>query len=281
MKKHGTFSPRDSADSGESRDDLSDTALLEDSSVDIREPRRPLKCRWHWVLCYTVIVIQFIVIVFLACRPLHCKDPTLAIWSPAQDVVAYQTVTSEPYFFERSPYLGWDTPRIDALWEDLYDFGISAITRHEASQLLNETVPAPRAPDIYLTELQVFHDLHCLNFIRRWVWEDHYHGMVERDDNGVINRNATNAFHVDHCIDNLRQSIMCTSDVTPRKYAPHEGDPGHAYAAISATHICRDFDAIKTWGKQRQTPWWALGFDEDPRETQLTGQTGRRAGQDS
>ncbi|KAL1853955.1 hypothetical protein Daus18300_011622 [Diaporthe australafricana] len=104
--------------------------------------------------------------------------------------------TSTPYFYNRSPYVSNDTERVDKMWEDLYDAGlISVISPHEASQLLNQTRAAPKVPDLYLVQLQVFHDLHCLNLIRQWVYMDVYPDQAEWID-GRLNHDTRNALHV-------------------------------------------------------------------------------------
>ena len=72
---------------------------------------------------------------------------------------------------------------------------ISAISSDEASHLLNETRAAPKAPDLYLIQLQVFHDLHCLNLIRKWAYMDVYSDQAVWVD-GKIDHNTKNAFHV-------------------------------------------------------------------------------------
>lgn len=72
---------------------------------------------------------------------------------------------------------------------------ISVISKNEASNLLNETRSAPKAPDLYLVQLQVFHDLHCLNLIRQWVYMDVYPDQAEWID-GRLNHDTRNAMHV-------------------------------------------------------------------------------------
>jgi hypothetical protein len=70
--------------------------------------------------------------------------------------------------------------------------------------------------------------------------------------------------HMDHCIDSIRQSLMCSNDVTPIPYAWYT-----KFEAVLPTtgivHMCRDFDSIRDWARQRRS----LKFDlmthvEDP-----------------
>ncbi|KAF5019107.1 hypothetical protein F66182_8876 [Fusarium sp. NRRL 66182] len=57
----------------------------------------------------------------------------------------------------------------------------------------------------YLATLDVFHTLHCINKVRKSYYSDYYH-----DPNPIADQQA----HFDHCIDLLRQVIMCHGDVS-------------------------------------------------------------------
>ncbi|KAH8201026.1 hypothetical protein TruAng_004799 [Truncatella angustata] len=135
-------------------------------------------------------------LLLLMWRPSTCQDPTLALWSPANEIVKYETHSSTPYFFNRSPWLGTDKENLDIMWADLYDYGTSGITKEEASKLLNATVTAPLADDIHLIELQVIHDLHCLNMLRKVAYPDQYPEMWDHYENGTVNHNTTQSFHI-------------------------------------------------------------------------------------
>ncbi|KAI0190111.1 hypothetical protein F4808DRAFT_467142 [Astrocystis sublimbata] len=122
---------------------------------------------------------------------------------------------------------------------------------------------------MYLVQLQVFHDLHCLNLIRKWVYMDVYPDQAEWID-GRINHDHINALHVDHCIDALRQSIMCTSDTTPRKFSPHDYERQYyVYPDIQVTQTCGNFEAINEWAEQRRVVEWMMSFDDEWRRTRF------------
>ena len=126
--------------SGGSDSDLEDAALLGQAGA---YPGPSEMSRW-WCgfIMNVVIAFQFVVIVILGdvnkparsisgtlVYALHSSDSRtimspatdFSMTAPANDVVAYKTITSVPYFFERSPYLGTDRAMIDPMWEDLYD----------------------------------------------------------------------------------------------------------------------------------------------------------------
>lgn len=54
--------------------------------------------------------------------------------------------------------------------------------------------------------------------------------------------------HMDHCIDSLRQSLMCSSDLAPIPYAWNTKYQQNMPIAAT-THTCRDFEAIKEWAR--------------------------------
>ena len=81
---------------------------------------------------------------------------------------------------EKSAYQGPPSPAVDQNWDDLFgmiclsenlsldltstaEFGASRIDRATADQLINRTSEIPGDPGHYLTALDVFHQLHCLN----------------------------------------------------------------------------------------------------------------------
>ena len=57
--------------------------------------------------------------------------------------------------------------------------------------------------------------------------------------------------HLEHCIDSLRQSLMCSVDVTPIPWVWWEQDQ-EAKAVAEIAHTCRNFDDVKDWAKQNQ-----------------------------
>ena len=84
---------------------------------------------------------------------------------------------------------------MDSLWVSV-PVGISGISKDEASHLLNKTLSAPEDPDTYMIQLEVFHNLHCLNMLRKTIYPDQYPDMVAYHDNGTINHGTLQALHM-------------------------------------------------------------------------------------
>jgi hypothetical protein len=57
----------------------------------------------------------------------------------------------------------------------LPEIGINSIEKSEAMRLPNQTVPTNGDPNQYIVGLDVFHQLHCLNHLRKTLYPERYH----------------------------------------------------------------------------------------------------------
>jgi hypothetical protein len=55
----------------------------------------------------------------------------------------------------------------------------------------------------------------------------------------------------DHCIDIIRQSLMCNADAGIFSYIWVEGYP-KPFPDFSVNHNCRNFDAVLKWAEEKQ-----------------------------
>lgn len=96
----------------------------------------------------------------------------------------------------------------------------------------------------YLATLDVFHTLHCVNKIRKMYYNEYYH-----DPNPLADQQE----HFDHCIDLLRQVIMCHGDVSLHTYRWID-DYKVPYPTMQTEHQCRDWDILMSWSEERHIP---------------------------
>ncbi|KAI1318208.1 hypothetical protein F5Y16DRAFT_406399 [Xylariaceae sp. FL0255] len=138
-------------------------------------------------------------------------------------------------------YIGQPTLEMDAEWKKLTEATNIFVTPDEQEQLGGDLFLYEPA-GLYTAQLTVFHDLYCLNFIRQSLYPDYYPEM--RND-------YTWQAHLEHCIDAIRLSVMCSGDMTiiPVKWSENTG---WIMPIFDTTHTCRDFDALRAWALERQ-----------------------------
>ncbi|KZP22482.1 hypothetical protein FIBSPDRAFT_824591 [Athelia psychrophila] len=131
---------------------------------------------------------------------------------------------------------------------------MSAIPEAQAKMLNNKTMRIPDlSPATYAAGLDVFHQLHCLNFVRKALYPEHY------NDSNRHHAHATTSIppqtpgdlsepfdHLDHCINNVREALMCNADLTP-VVVQWDPDTQWHYAHLDVVHTCKDWVAIQGW----------------------------------
>ncbi|KAJ7071439.1 hypothetical protein C8F01DRAFT_1110512 [Mycena amicta] len=177
---------------------------------------------------------------------LHSSGPNnplfpQAVYSPAQSILSYTNVNFHSGFGPDVPI--YDHPPsddVDEAWRGLYEFAYSKIPKSQARLLANKTYPIlGDEPRTYMLALDVFHQLHCLDEIRKAMHPDYYPHTTE----------GINTSHMRHCLSSLRQSIQCTADITPIVWQWSE--KSHAAKERSdVLHTCRDFNRILAWGRE-------------------------------
>ncbi|KAJ7732828.1 hypothetical protein B0H16DRAFT_1580446 [Mycena metata] len=194
-------------------------------------------------------------VVLLACLlALGMHQSTLVRWrgakplySPVQDIITYESVLF-PKPQEKSRYHGPPTDEVDQAWIDLYDLGMSAIPKSQAARLPNRTEPFSAGSDTYLVSLTVFHNLHCLNMIRKSLWPERY-SQAHRYD--VVHGIGGDYIfdHLDHCVNSLRLALTCAADITPHIWRWNEKSQ-QSTGRSNVVHTCKNWDAIHEWAER-------------------------------
>ncbi|KAL4874961.1 hypothetical protein BJY04DRAFT_172202 [Aspergillus karnatakaensis] len=220
-------------------------AFLSDQTNRKRESRLSLSQYFTYAALGVSVLINIFWLYDMLRRSGDMRIPN-PLFSPANRIIEYKTQTFFSGFGdEQTPYMGPPTEEYDAAWEDLYNYGIIKIPKSDAAQLVNHTLPLSSDPGKYVVELDVFHQLHCLHHLHKKAW-GHTMGLNESDPSAV------SAFweHLDHCSESLRQSLMCSSDVSTIHWA--WSDEHHKWQADGrVAHTCRDFQAIREWAFER------------------------------
>ncbi|EMF12706.1 uncharacterized protein SEPMUDRAFT_44288 [Sphaerulina musiva SO2202] len=176
-----------------------------------------------------------------------------------QDLLYNSKVTFQPHWYMGGP----PSNKTDEMWERLSPPGDGIVEiPNEYTANLPKSLPAPHNPDTHTVYgISMFHQLHCLNFLRFAYWPDTVEDMPAEEV----------AFHRDHCLDYIRQGIMCAGDATfePLTEAGING--------MGATHQCRDFDKLFAWGYSNRSNKKSSGYTHG-RITHTPGQRNHLGG---
>ncbi|PYH81882.1 hypothetical protein BO82DRAFT_383445 [Aspergillus uvarum CBS 121591] len=143
---------------------------------------------------------------------------------------------------EHTAFVSDNASAVAHLWEDELsgDPGVVALDGDFVREKhLPEAMAFPWDPSKSVYLLQGYHNLHCLRTLFRYAWTA---------DRGLPQRIAFS--HVQHCLDQLRQDVICNADDTPR-YAGHQqpGDPPGTGAG--QVRLCRDWSQLERWARER------------------------------
>ncbi|KAH7092267.1 hypothetical protein FB567DRAFT_516877 [Paraphoma chrysanthemicola] len=240
----------------ESHENEYDAPLLraeKSSWDDSGRNRRRWKCRG--VVLHSVIAsLYFLAIaaVFWRYRPRSsCPQCDLNLYSPASEVLEYseRIMTMDPETFAAgNPFIGEPRPELDNAWDELLQNIQISVTPTEFANLqpqLNRSTL--RLPDgSYMIRLRVYHELHCLKWIRKWMHREHYwpdlsgYALHER------------RWHIEHCLEDLRRSVMCQPSLAPSTFEFLDRKTSDAITA-DGTHVakCANWDALDEWAAKR------------------------------
>ncbi|KAK4455388.1 hypothetical protein QBC34DRAFT_374227 [Podospora aff. communis PSN243] len=178
----------------------------------------------------------------------------LSVWSPAFEAVRYEDVQFQNSFSQKSVYRGKPTPELEQAWLDLWNFGPMNIPFEKLKELNKSTEvdwqrTKPESGHGVIGNLEVFHQLHCLDFIRQYTYRDQYDYSKQLAFDGTPEQVRE---HVDHCINSLRIHLQCASDVTPYLIKRDPRRPLGIDPDFNTQHKCRDFERIHRWAKNHE-----------------------------
>ncbi|KAG2128640.1 uncharacterized protein EDB93DRAFT_1267429 [Suillus bovinus] len=176
--------------------------------------------------------------------------PCLLVTAPANEaiesigIIRFNGTLGTPSIYRGSP-----SPEIDATW-DRVALNARQIRMTREQLLRTGEKPSPamvRYPEEYgggyMATVEVIHQLHCLDMLRRASWGNQSagHGAHESPQSPKEFR-----VHLDHCIEMLRQIITCRGDVTMLTYDWVKGVE-NPLPNFNVPHQCRNLDKVLDW----------------------------------
>ncbi|KAI0882121.1 uncharacterized protein GGS22DRAFT_47992 [Annulohypoxylon maeteangense] len=139
---------------------------------------------------------------------------------------------------------------LDKIWGDmLYALNIR-IKKEEVEFLgLNTTNRVQLNGGDYLGVIGGYHHLHCLNNMRIAIHWDYY-----KDKYGNFSRQEVfSREHSDHCIDTLRQALMChaNAEVHTAEWLDRAHELGDKELSGQSTTTCLKWESLDKWARPR------------------------------
>ncbi|KIW21137.1 hypothetical protein PV08_01717 [Exophiala spinifera] len=204
--------------------------------------------KWLWLI-HGVVLMTSCTILALA---VSMRSSTLehvrqfSAWSPAETAVRYDSLMYN-ITTVGNRFVGAG-PEVDKAWREIsYDMGDQWMSKSDISRLgMPETSLKVNHPQTgeegYRVGMEVFHQLHCLNLLRKVTYKEYYEPLGGEFGKGAEALQR----HTEHCIEVLRLNLQCNADIGIFTLYLVEGDP-LAWPELNSKHVCRNFDSVRQW----------------------------------
>lgn len=156
-------------------------------------------------------------------------------------------------------------PETDAAWHVYEKVLTHVITKDQVIKLGKDPETVARfeddywgfGDDAYMAQMDVFHQIHCINLLRKAAFEDHPKTTTPKEK-----KDKMYWIHLHHCVDIALQNIKCTGTTELLTLSWMDGRE-IPWPNFSVYHQCRDFDTLVQW--QQENAVDAAKFDRTPK----------------
>ncbi|KAJ8133445.1 hypothetical protein O1611_g176 [Lasiodiplodia mahajangana] len=211
-----------------------------------------------------VIIVQFLLVwVLLASsrtRPSNGSSSPPFAYSPVLnhiDLPFSPKQVSAQRYHNQSIYVDQPSPEVDAAWDRIQEAMIWGISKDDMRRVGKDPGKSVKydpawgfGDDLYMVEVDVFHQIHCLNVLRKSLVTnyDYYWGRKWGFEPPIDFRT-----HLRHCTSLLLQNLMCHADVEVITHEWNEEQPW-PFPDFGVMKQCRDFDALLQWAEANTLP---------------------------
>ncbi|KAI1101411.1 hypothetical protein F4804DRAFT_316059 [Jackrogersella minutella] len=210
----------------------------------------------------TLLLITIIVVLAFSRRESECSEADCAAkvsyYSPLLEkdsgAIEYETRRFRGALEHQSVYKGTPNKALDEAWTVLTHMNNSGVSGDVIDRIGKSRI-AVKYPESqggqYDVGIEVFHHMHCLNIIRQYTYKEYYF-QPENKPNSFTDPEHIIRAHIDHCIEMLRETLLCQGDVGIITY--NWVKPWGIYPDFSTEHKCRKLDKIMDWADKHALP---------------------------
>ena len=164
---------------------------------------------------------------------------------PFDGALSFSTSQPGADAWKNSIFCGAPSRDSNAAWDRLQQVRGVAVTSEEASRLNLPATGLLAGNGTTATLLGVQHNLHCVRFVRQVLHPSYYYL------NQTVAEREERITHAGHCLEALRQSVMCTPDLTPRSVSWEDDEKGNIAVNPSVKLECLDWSSLVGWMRGR------------------------------
>ncbi|KAF2447374.1 hypothetical protein P171DRAFT_223861 [Karstenula rhodostoma CBS 690.94] len=212
--------------------------------------------RWYHWSAHLASSIALLILFILHFDPHRLADTCWDLhnyYSPVNVAVAQHPHVTTRYngsLWHDSPFKGPPTPAVEDAWHSIMQYGMIAASASDLQRVNHSLRTAVRFPSEagggYMVTPVGTHQIHCLHYI----WQDHHHAAFPDVVRKMKEIPEMYERHYEHCVDYIRQSIMCQFDTALVTY-DWVRDHQQPTPNSNAMHKCVDWDALQAWLKGR------------------------------
>ncbi|KAI0850492.1 hypothetical protein F5Y00DRAFT_260365 [Daldinia vernicosa] len=210
-------------------------------------------CHEARVLSILMLILLFYIAIFLTVN----VSRNICHQASGQLLEDFSALGNSLKFEERlewyPPSFPWNlepSDELDAAWDDLI-YAIDVRVTGDEMNLLgkNTTNRVQVNRGDYLGSIGVYHHLHCLNNLRMIIHWDYYESRWAN----YTHPEAFGKGHSDHCINILRQAIMChpNTAITTFEWVDEVNQLDGKEQRLEAASTCAIWGSIDGWARQR------------------------------
>jgi hypothetical protein len=211
-----------------------------------------------------LVCLSFAAGAFIQSLPFFNKDILCAAhtvqYSPpllADVDIKYAPIDYNGSFLKENIYRQDASPEVDAAWEALGVNYRGIRVPHEMAEAAGIDKSHVKIKEKYgggyPANVEGLHHLHCLNLLRQTSkYNFDYYKALGRG--AFKNNDDIVKLHVTHCMDIIRQQLMCRADVGVFGQVWTQPESPKPFVDFNTRHKCVNYDAIRQWAEERQLP---------------------------
>ncbi|KAI9674945.1 MAG: hypothetical protein M1822_009007 [Bathelium mastoideum] len=241
----------------------------------LKNKKKKRNADWLWT--YTVfshVLFAILMLVYTRRTTALLHRLPAGIYSPAADIISYEIKSENAASHDRhSIYSGPPSDENEDAWATIVErMNLTAIINSDDTDMLKASFFAASREEMiaagenfenatevskvygggYLTTFGVYHEIHCLRQLRFLLYrEKYYPNLTETQENYLHG-------HLDHCIEALRISVMCSADTSFYTFYWPNPNAHRPSSKSNAKRYCVNWDALDGWARERAIdldPW--------------------------